>query len=229
MADDTMFVRRYRPEDIHDVRRVCFETGLMGDPIVEQFSDRRTFADMFCDWFVLNRPDTCWVLDDGRGAAIGYLLASPDTPDRSAYERRILTHHLLGRGVILRPGTMRFFVRAVRDLSRDRRAIDAPWDLERFPAEIHINLLPDGRGGGFGSQLMEAALADLRERGVPGVHLSTFGENHGAMAFFRAQGFEDSPFGPASSRDGADAVTNPGFRSPEGSRLTVRRFCMEVA
>jgi len=231
-ADQSCRVRRYRPDDLEAVRDLCFATGVMGDGAEAQMADRDTFAHLFCDWYLLERPDSCWVLDDvtagdgagdgvgGRGV-VGYLLGSPDGGGRSemAHQRRVFTRHLLGRGMVLRPSTMKFFVRSVVDLFGDRRALASPVDEVRFPAELHTNLAQGVRGRGLGSMLMTAYLDQLADLGVPGVHLSTFGENSGGIAFFRSMGF----------REVGDAVPNPGFRMPDGSRCTVRRFCREVA
>lgn len=216
-------VRRYEPTDIEAVRDVCFATGLMGDPIEAQFGDRDTFAHLFCDWYLLNRPETCWVVDDagspaGRGDVVGYLIASPDPPDESRHQREVLTRHLLRRRVILRRDTVGFFGRAVADLARDRRAL-APVDRRRYPAEMHINLMPAARGRGLGASLVGALFDQLSDMRVPGIHLGTFGENSGAIAFFESQGF--FAVGPA--------VPNPGFRLADGSRATVRRFCRSLA
>ncbi|MGI9576674.1 MAG: GNAT family N-acetyltransferase [Microthrixaceae bacterium] len=219
----TVYVRPYEPTDLEAVRDVCFATGLMGEPIASQFGDRDTFAHLFCDWYLLNRPDTCWVVDDGgarneRGTAVGYLIASPDPPDEGRHHRRALSGHLLGRRVILRRDTVGFFGRAIADLARDRAAL-APWDTERYPAEMHVNLLPQARGRGLGGELVGTLVGRLGELHVPGIHLGTFGENTAAIAFFESQGF----------RSVGDAVPNPGFRLADGSRATVRRFCRSLA
>jgi len=214
-----VYVRPYASADIEAVRDVCFATGLMGDPVAAQFGDRDTFAHLFCDWYLLNRPDTCWVVDDADGGVAGYIIASPDRPDEGRHQREVLTRHLLGRRVILRRDTAGFFARAVADLARDRRALGSPVDHARYPAELHVNLMPAARGRGLGGELMRHLLDRLAHLGVPGVHLGTFGENEGAIAFFESQGFQ--PVG--------DPVPNPGFRLQDGSRATVRRFCRVVA
>jgi GNAT superfamily N-acetyltransferase len=43
----------------------------------------------------------------------------------------------------------------------------------RFPAHLHLNLLPAARGRGLGLALMRAYLGRLEAAGVPGVQLST--------------------------------------------------------
>lgn len=65
----------------------------------------------------------------------------------------------------------------------------APWHDEH-PAELHIDLLPVVQGMGLGRRLMDAFLALLRERGVPGVTLGVGGRNTRAVAFYRNLGFE---------------------------------------
>jgi L-amino acid N-acyltransferase YncA len=92
-------------------------------------------------------------------------------------------------------------------------------DTKRYPAEMHINLMPAARGRGLGASLVKALFDQLTDMGVPGIHLGTFGENSGAIAFFESQGFR------AMGRP----VPNPGFRLSDGSRATVRRFCRSLA
>jgi ribosomal protein S18 acetylase RimI-like enzyme len=212
-------LRPYRSEDLEGLRDVCFATGFMGDPVAEQFSDRDAFACLFCDWYVQQRPDTCWVLDDGAGRVVGYLLGSPDgPPPAGTVERRLLTRHLLGRALLVRPGTARFLARATGDVLRDRSLLHPPPALASYPADLHIDLLPEARGRGLGALLIRTWLDRLGELGVPGVHLGTMGENADAIAFFGSQGFE--PVGPA--------VPGAGFRMPDGRRCSVQWFARTV-
>lgn len=206
-------LRPYRPEDLEGVRDVCFATGFMGDPVADQFADRDAFACLFCDWYVLRRPETCWVLDDGAGRVVGYLIGSPDgPPPPGVIERELLLRHVLRRGLFVRPGTARFFAQAVGDLARDRSVLRSPVDASELPADLHIDLLPEARGQGLGGRLMGTYLDRLRQLGVPGVHLATMGENSAALAFFESQGF---------ARIGR-RVPGAGFRTPDGRRSTNR-------
>jgi len=212
-------VRPYRTADRDDVRDVCFRTGFMGDPVGQQFRDRDAFAHLFCTWYLDHRPDTAWVVDD-RGRAVGYLVGSADGGDADgpAHMRDFAWHHGLRRGVLVRPGTARFLWRAGVDLARDRRALHSPVDTTRYPADLHVNLLPAARGHGLGAELIRTWTDRLEAAGVPGVHLGTFGENTAAIAFFTAQGF--TPVG--------EPVSNPGFRTRDGRRCTVRSFVRDL-
>ena len=84
---------------------------------------------------------------------------------------------------------------------------------ERWPAHLHIDLLPSIRGLGVGATLMRPMVGYAPGRGpCPGCYLETLGENHGAIAFFESMGFRRQ--GPPTSA--------PGLRSPTGERHTVQ-------
>ena len=53
-----------------------------------------------------------------------------------------------------------------------------------YPAHLHIDLMARAQGSGNGKQMMATLLADLRARGVPGVHLGMSDVNHRAYAFY---------------------------------------------
>ncbi len=218
MAD--LFVRPYQPNDLEDVRTICFETGYMGDPIAWQYRDRASFCHLFCDWHALHHPDTAWVIDrDGR--AVGYLLGCPDVRvgGQGAHEAAYKRDHVMKRGLFLRPGTARFLRRSATDLARDRRILDWPIDADAHPADLHIDLLPEARGQGLGRVLMNTWFDRLKELEIPGVHLGTWGENAGAISFFESMGFSQI----------GDRVPSPGFRLRDGGRATVSYFIRTIS
>lgn len=217
-----MHVRPYAPADRDGVRHVCFDTGFMGDSAVAQFADRDAFADLFCQWYLDERADTCWVVDDGGGRVVGYLLGSPDGPDPTgAHARRWFVHHALRRGLLLRPGTGRFLGRLLVGAARHPSIASPPGErCGAGPvADLHVDLLAVARGRGFGAELVGRYLDVLATLRVAGVRLATFGENAGAIAFFESQGF---------ARVGA-AGPNPGFRMPDGSPCTVVHLARRLA
>lgn len=202
-------IRPYRPEDRVAVRHVCFETGYLGAPVVDRWRDQESFADLFSGYYTDHEPGSAYVLElDGR--VVGYLLGCRDS--RTApNEAKVLVHHIVWRGVMFRPGTAGFLWRCVGDIAGDavRRQLAAPVRFdERWPAHLHIDLLPEGRGQGFGAELVRTWLDRLRAEGIPGCHLTTFAENAPAIAFFESMGFE---------RRGRPELV-PGMRTPTGGR-----------
>jgi ribosomal protein S18 acetylase RimI-like enzyme len=212
-------VRPYRPADRDGVRRVCFETGYMGAPIAWQWRDAESFADLFSS-HIDHEPGSASVAElDGR--VVGYLLGCRDSTT-VANPAPMMARHLLRRGLLLRPGTAGVLWRSIGDvavgLARGQR-LDAELTDPRWPADLHINLLPEARGGGVGRRLLTTWLDRLRAEGVAGCHLGTWGENHGAIAFFESCGFR---------REGPPRPM-PGMRSPAGARHTTQWMVQDLA
>jgi ribosomal protein S18 acetylase RimI-like enzyme len=205
-------VRGYRPADRLAVRRICYQTGYMGDPPTWYWRDKVSFADMWSSYYTDAEPESLFVVEDGGGEVAGYILGCVDST-RAWDPMRIGTRHALTRLCIARPGTARTMWRALGDtlasqLLRLPLAASEFTD-PRWPSHLHINVLPHLRGTGAGRALMEAWLARLRSLGSPGCFASTLAENRRAVAFFEATGFV---------RHG-DRLPVPGQRAPDGGRL----------
>ena len=61
--------------------------------------------------------------------------------------------------------------------------------VAEYPAHLHLDLLPVLQGKGVGRIMMELLLEELRERGVPAVHLGADARNHHAIGFYEHLGF----------------------------------------
>jgi len=206
----SLVVRPFQPTDRVSVRRVCFETGYMGQPIAWQWRDAESFADMFTSWYTDEEPESARVAELD-GEVVGYLLGCRDT-SRAANPAAIVGRHIVRRGLLMRPGTAGVCWRALGDVAIDgiRRRLPSLAPDPRWPAHFHIDLLPVARDHGVGGRLVRSWLDELRTVGVRGCHLDTWGENTNAIAFFEAMGFR---------RHGRPAAM-PGMRSPEGDRHT---------
>ena len=131
-------------------------------------------------------PAHCFVLDEG-GLAVGFVVGTPDT---IAYERTLDQKWW----PLLRP---RYAGRRPQTALDDRvlRFIETPEYspaalVERYPAHLHINLLPHVQSGGWGRKLIEAELGVLRRAGAPAVCLGVSPTNFGAIGFYQHLGFE---------------------------------------
>jgi len=90
-----VFVREFRTADRAAVRRICFETGSMGDPIAWQYADEASFADMLSAYYTDAEPEGAWVAElDGK--VVGYMLSCLDS--RKAWKpSEIALRHALTR------------------------------------------------------------------------------------------------------------------------------------
>jgi hypothetical protein len=72
---DNLIMRQYRESDRDEVRRVCCETGFLGQPIDPIFTDRELFADLYTNPYLDHEPEWTLVVEDGDRIA-GYLMGS---------------------------------------------------------------------------------------------------------------------------------------------------------
>jgi len=200
-------IRAYEPSDREAIRRICFETGYMGEPIDWLWPDRESFADLITRYYTDREPESILVATRS-GRVVGYLTGCVDSERaRGAAVREI--RRLIRNGALLEPGFASFLGRVLIDVVRDRGAPEEALSSARWPAHLHIDFLPEGRGKGLGRRIMSQWFERLRSLGTPGVHLGTFAENLPAIRFFEACGL---------ARHAAPRRA-PGFRTRDGQRM----------
>ena len=59
-----------------------------------------------------------------------------------------------------------------------------PEELERYPAHMHIDILPEFQRKGWGSMLINALFDALRSQGAIGIHLGMARSNTGGRSFY---------------------------------------------
>lgn len=171
--------------------------------------------------FTLLSPSTCFVLDDGNGRAVGYCIGAPDiTAFCEAYPRYV-KDILEGRGkdigdIRLFPTDEQLETRApwidpdtgrVSELCLSQLAFSADLLLLRgyddlyqqgYRATMHIDLLDEFQGKGWGRKLLEKVVGSMKEvemqapdeKGTAkGVWLGVGGENAKVVPFYERLGF----------------------------------------
>jgi hypothetical protein len=205
-------IRPYRPEDRASVRRICFETGLMGASIAPQYADQESWADCLTSHYTDREPEHAQVVES-EGEVVGYLLSTSDAR-RVRDPMLIALKHCLLRGICFRPGTAGFYGRAGLDMLRDAFAAHKPaFDLARYPGHTHSNLTPRARRGGLGTELFFRLYDQLKEEGVPGMHAEVMFQNERTLRWAeQVLGYR---------RHGAPYPVQ-GLRMPDGSRVQIQ-------
>lgn len=186
---DAAPIRSFRPSDAAAIDRICVRTGAAGQDARGLYSSDDLVADVWARPYLALDPELAFVLDESTGP-IGYLIATADT---AAFVARYREQWLPGF-------TARW---AHDDDPRDVEPIRAGLEpermlvpeLDRYPAHLHIDLLPEAQGRGWGRALIDHLVGELRARGVPGVHLGVDPANTGAVAFYGRLGFDPLPSG----------------------------------
>ncbi|GGV86311.1 GNAT family N-acetyltransferase [Streptomyces massasporeus] len=182
-------IRPYRPEDRPALDDICIRTAHHGEDSRPHYADPGIFPVTFAAPYVNLEPDLAFVVDDGQGRAVGYILGAADTP-RFAEAFRVTWLPLVADRYPEPPRPPRTPDEAIAGLLHHPERMVLP-ELAGHPAHLHIDLLPDWQGRGHGRRLMRTLLGALQGRGVPAVHLSMATANTRARAFYDRMGFAE--------------------------------------
>ncbi|MGW3989965.1 GNAT family N-acetyltransferase [Streptomyces sp. NPDC004830] len=182
-------IRPYRPQDRAALDDICVRTAHNGQDSRPHYTDPAVFTAAFAAPYVHLEPDLAFVLDDGRGQAVGYVLGTVDTP-RFAERFRTEWLPLVADRHPAPPQPPRTPDEVIAGLLHRPERMVLP-ELAAYPAHLHIDLLPAYQGRGHGRRLMRTLLAALRDRGAPAVHLAMATANVPARAFYDRMGFHE--------------------------------------
>lgn len=183
-------IRHAEPRDRDALYEICLLTGDSGQDGRHLYSDPEILGHVYAGPYLALQPDFAFVAEDSGGVA-GYVLGTPDT---AAFEARLdaewwptLRERYADPGEVDAAQIPRDAVIA-RKFYHPGRA--DPALLGRYPAHLHIDLLPRLQGKGAGRALMTTLLDALHDAGVPGVHLGVGAANTHAIGYYEHMGFE---------------------------------------
>ena len=203
-------VRAFSERDRDELRQLFGHAG-EGAPSSSLWGHEESEADVYLTPYMDLAPGSLLVAVKD-GALVGYLTGCPDSsqiPSESERISRAMRRHRL----LCRPKPARFLLRAVLDVTIAvarllRHPTAADFSDPRWPAHLHLNVVPDVRGTGVAGTLMARWLDQLTRSASPGSHLQTLIENTRAVRFFERSGF---------SKQGPNPIV-PGIRD-RGRRL----------
>lgn len=185
---DDFEITGLEPGDGPALTDICIRTGDAGDDPSDRYANPELLPLVYCDAYVQFEPDLVFVLRDRTHAPVGYLIGAADSrafearleqdwwPElRQRYPLGSTPDGMLGEAL----------VRKIHDPDLAPEQV-----VDQYPAHLHIDLLPQGRGGGNGRRLMQRFLDALRDRDVPGVHLGVGAQNTNAIGYYEHLGFE---------------------------------------
>ncbi|GAA2205778.1 N-acetyltransferase [Nonomuraea monospora] len=181
------YVRSYQSQDLDAVYDICVRTADAGGDARGHYASDRLMGDLFAAPYVILEPEHAHVVDDGAGNAVGYIVGTADTERFVRRYREEWIPRAALPALADPPVTPDDAMLALHN--RPERMI-LP-ELAEHPAHLHIDLLPEWQGKGWGRRLMGAFVAGLREAGVAGLHLSMLTSNVAARAFYDRLGFEE--------------------------------------
>lgn len=147
-------------------------------------------------------PETCFVLDDGTGRAIGYCIGTADTTSFvqkwrdsfvSTIDPRIVPHQdVQTDNATMEKVEVKGYRSAVYNANCSTLQ-DYPELLQSYPAHMHIDILPEYQRKGHGTALIHEYFRAAKSAGARGVHLGMVLSNSSARSFYERMGFDACP------------------------------------
>lgn len=187
-------IRPFAAGDEPALADICLLTADHGEDATGILSDDAIWAEIFVLPYVARHPDLAFVVEGDDGRARGYIVCAPDTDAFGAWFRDEWWPAFADS----RPRPADRGARdGILEHAYAQGASASPFAAE-FPAHLHIDLLPELQGQGWGRRLIESLTEELRSRGVPGLHLEASVDNAGALAFYPRVGFLPIPDAPGA-------------------------------
>ncbi len=167
-----MHIRPYSDKDRANVRSICIITA---NASKSKDSEKSFLLKLYCDYYIEQEPENCFVLADMNDNAVGYVLCSDNlkkyTKAMSPYRVEILE---LG------------FFRYIYSWGEMLAHLPA---YKKSKAHLHINILPCCQHQGFGTQLINTLTSSLKEKNISSVSLVVSSKNKNAVSFYKKNGF----------------------------------------
>jgi hypothetical protein len=185
-------VRPYQATDRAAVRRICADTGFMGNPIDVIFSDREVFADFFTRYYTDYEPECALVTEDtDSGQIVGYMLGCVRYRYQAVKQVWLMLTRLAPKAIF------RFLTGRYNRTSREFlywvlfKSVGETPPAPRRAAHFHINLLPAYRTGVSGREMVFSFFELARTRGVDGIYGQIQTRDDRRNTFWLRYGFKE--------------------------------------
>jgi ribosomal protein S18 acetylase RimI-like enzyme len=190
-----MNIREFRPDDTEALYEICLRTvdaGNDGTPLYPTYPELPGHLALGANLTL--EPEFAFVLQDGTGAPVGYVVGAVDT--RAFYKKceQLWWPPLRDRYPDPAHVPSEDHTPEQRLLHAIHEPILAPDEvLDVYPSHLHINLMPPGQGRGYGKLLLTTLFAALRDAGSGGIFLGVPPANTRAIGFYHRMGFHEIP------------------------------------
>ena len=166
-------IRKYEEKDYENVRFVCHNSE--GPDEVPDHDTGVFIHDTFCNYYIENEPENCFVADDD-GKAVGYIICAENFDKFKA----IFDEKYLPRSKQFGEDRYQWAYTAYNAQEKFK---------DEYPAHFHIDILPEYHRMGLGGKLVAALCEHLASKGIEGVCLTCGPRNERAVNFYKKRGF----------------------------------------
>lgn len=170
-------VRPYQKKDFRYVQDICLATSwLSKDPSP---TSRAIVCSMYCDYYLDNEPEYCFVAVDEQDIPVGYVLCAVDL---DKYHDQMKDNYL----PVVRKVSGSDYFRFSAEVKLEQRYIK-----QGYTSHLHIDVLNERKGEGIESALLDALTNKLKENFIEGLFLVCGVKDKEACEFYEKRGFED--------------------------------------
>lgn len=156
---------------------------------------------IWCRPYLMLQPETCWVLDDDYGNAVGYLLGVMDTQAFVQKYKDKYVPYLISKG-LEEPGAdetsdwgtnLPNALKKIMHHPEGSLHPEAPELIKNYPGHLHIDVSSSHQRQGYGRQLICTLERRAKEMQTPGIHLIMTAANQEGKVFYPKVGFMRFP------------------------------------
>lgn len=164
-------IRGYLEKDKENCRRICHATATAPKYV----ADKELVCALYCDYYIEVEADNCFVLTDEFDNAVGYILCAENQFDfETAFKP-----YLQKAGKRSKADKIGHILECRLNKKLYRK----------YPAHLHIDILPSFQGKGGGKKLIAELEKHLRLKGVKGIRLGVGADNLRAHKFYEREGY----------------------------------------
>jgi ribosomal protein S18 acetylase RimI-like enzyme len=181
-------IRPYRTGDESALASICLRTAASGADATGLLADDALWAHLFVLPYLEHDPGFASVVESDSGEPVGYIVAAADTDAFESWFADTWWPRFAERWpepaeeLTRQDGLLRY--------AYGRRGGQNPHAAE-YPAHLHIDLLPEVQGQGYGRRLIELLQQQLRDAGITGLHVVPSADNAAAVSFYERLGLTE--------------------------------------
>ncbi len=184
-------IERFKKEYVQDIINICYRTGFYGEDLTKQkvFKDKKLFAMRFVLHYTRFQPEFCFVYKEN-GKVAGYVVGTDNTKEQEADFTKSMYPRIIMRMYLFTWWYSYTSFRHIKSfLKPESESVLDNSSIEKYPAHLHMNVLPGFQSRGIGQQLLDAFVSTMRDNDVAGIHLGTSSENKKAVPFYEKNKF----------------------------------------
>lgn len=174
MKNNNIKILPYTNKYKADVQNICLDTA---DKNAREFKRQKLLLSAYCDYYIENEQENCFIAyDEKKEKAVGYILCASDYKGYfKIFSKKYFSRSFdCGLDYIFES----FCAMAVPSVF-----------CKKYPAHLHIDILPEYQGMKIGTHLMEELIKKLKDKNIKGVMLGVDIKNERAISFYKKCGF----------------------------------------